>query len=269
MIDNRLASERQRIILERAQRDGQVLITQLAEEFGVSGETIRRDINRLSEENCIHKVHGGAVPVAKNQQEAAREQRATQNLASKQAIGEYAAGFIEDNDVVAFDSGVTTDWLAQAVKGVNNVTIILNSVSALNILIQKHNNGEFTGKIIFLGGEVHCQNYYTIGGLTTNMLLPFSVDKTFFSATSISVSGPRMYDVNDGLFTSMLVEKAAISYLLADSSKFGKEALYKICNFSDIQHIITDDKYTLSPIVEKAISAAGVCLHITGGTSNE
>lgn len=257
-----LAKERQRIICEKALREGQVFIAQLAAEFSVSLETIRRDITYLNKMNVLHKVHGGAIPVIKNLHEEGYEQRALINTKQKEAIGRYAAECIKDNDVVAFDSGVTLDWLARCVQSVNNITIIINSISALNILQKKHNNGDFTGKIIFLGGEVHCQNYYTLGGITTELLGRFHVDKAFVSATSISINGLRMYDISDGMFTATLVKQAATSYLLAESSKFSKEAFYQICGFQDIQHIITDNQVTIPTPLERAMCSAGVELHI-------
>lgn len=257
-----LSSERQRIISEKVRKEGQVFIAQLASEFSVSVETIRRDINYLNKINSIRKVHGGAVAVNKNLHEEGYAQRVDIDREEKEKIGLYTSRFVKDNDVVAFDSGVTLDWLAQYIDGVKNITIIINSISALNILLNKHNNGDFTGKIIFLGGEVNCRNHYTLGGLTTDMLKNFSVDKAFIASTSISLNGVRMYDVNDGLFSSMLVKQAAVSYLLAASSKFGKESLYKVCDFNNIQHIITDNRNTIPTNLEKTICNAGVQLHI-------
>lgn len=266
--DSMLSDERQRIILERAQREGQVLVTQLAAEFNVSDETIRRDIHYLNEINALKKVHGGAVPIMKNAQEGIYEKRTQIDCEEKRIIGSYAVRFIEDNDVVVFDSGATLDWLASAINGLNNITIIVNSVSALNILIKKRNSGCFTGKIIFLGGEVDCQNCCTSGSLTQEILNRFHVDKAFISTTAISEDGIQMYDMEDGIYTGLLVKKAPLVHLLCASSKYGKKAFYQICGFSDIQHVITDDRRPLPENVVKAIHSSDTKLHIASSGSS-
>lgn len=257
-----LASERQRIILESAHRDGQVLVGQLAIELNVSDETIRRDISYLNEVGAIRKVHGGAVPIVTNQFEDTYEIRVDIDREEKEKIGRYANQFIKSNDVIAIDSGATLDWLALAIGGVENLTIITCSISAVNILVKKKGNGEFSGRIIFLGGEVNCRSNAVEGGLTNEMLSRFSIDKAFIAATSISSNGVRMYHLEDGMFSSLLIKNAAMVYILSASHKFGKESLYKVCDLEAANHMITDDKRKIPPKLLKSLIEAGVQLHV-------
>ena len=81
-----LASERQRLICEKLQRDGQVLVSELAVEFHVSDETIRRDINALNDANRLRKVHGGAIPVKDNHPEPSYKVRAVTNRDTKRKL---------------------------------------------------------------------------------------------------------------------------------------------------------------------------------------
>lgn len=257
-----LATERQRIILEATHRDGQVLVGQLAAELNVSDETIRRDISYLNEVGAIRKVHGGAVPIAKNQFEDTYEIRVDIDREEKEKIGKYANQFINSNDVIAIDSGATLDWLALAINGVENLTIITCSISAIDILVKKQNSGDFSGRIIFLGGEVNCRSNAVEGGLTNEMLSRFSIDKAFIAATSISNNGVRMYHIEDGIFSSLLIKNSAMVFILSASHKFGKESLYKVCDLEAVHHIITDEKNKISEKLLRALDEAGVQLHV-------
>ncbi len=257
-----LASERQRLICERATRDGQVLVNRLSAELGVSAETIRRDIQYLSSVNAIIKVHGGALPINRNQREGAYNIRAQINPAGKDKVGRYAATFVQDNDVIALDSGATIDCLVRSLYGVKNLTIITGSFSTLNILMEKHSSSQLNAKVVFLGGEVNFSNQCSSGGLTNEMLERFSVDKAFISCTSLNESGVKMYDINDGIFTSLIIKRASIVHLLCTSEKLNKQALYQICELSSINHIITDNEGSIPPKVERYIEQSSATLHI-------
>ena len=257
-----LASERQRLICEKLQRDGQVLVSELAVEFHVSDETIRRDINALNDANRLRKVHGGAIPVKDNHPEPSYKVRAVTNRDTKRKLGVYAASLIQDNDSVVFGAGVTTDEILSAIRNVSNVTLLITSVSALTTLLQKQLDGHFTGQIIFLGGQIDPEYSWAMGTMTNQLLETFSVDKCFISATSISCEGVHLYNLDDGIFCETAIRRSAQVYILGESSKFGKKTLYKICDLDAVHHLITDGDIPLTLSMKKALSQAGIQLHV-------
>lgn len=257
-----LANERQRIICEKLQREGQVLVSELAVELKVSDETIRRDINTLDEAKLVRRVHGGAIPVKDNLPEPSYIKRAETNRDAKRKIGAYAARLIQDDDIVAFGTGVTTDEMVYSIYGVHNVTLLITSVAALNILVKKKLDGDFTGQILFLGGIVDAENNCVVGTMTNQILEGLSADKAFIGATTVSQEGAHAYNLDDGLFSSLLVKHSAEVYILAESAKFGKKTLYKQCDLDGIHHVITDQEYPLTLSMKKALAQSGIHIHL-------
>src|ERR1700744_1066806 len=100
-----LNAERRTIILEALSRDGRVLASELSARFGVSEDTVRRDLRELADEGLLHRVYGGAV--RKSPTSAAYSRRKTESLPAKSAIGETAARFIKEGQVVFIDGGTT------------------------------------------------------------------------------------------------------------------------------------------------------------------
>lgn len=255
-----LANERQRIICSKVNQLGQVSVKELADEFGVSDETIRRDINYLHQSQQLQKVHGGAVSFRSNIHEKKYARRNSVNQEERKQIGALAAQMIEDHDIIALDSGVTVDALAREIYQVTDITILTASISALNILMNKIQNGDFSGKIIFLGGEVDVENQTACGSITQNLLKQFSIDKAFLSATSISEEGPYMYQISDAAQTSLMLKNASQSYLLAASNKFGKKSLYKICDLTELDYIISDHISNIPKPLQEKIKNCGIHL---------
>ncbi|MCK9478201.1 MAG: DeoR/GlpR family DNA-binding transcription regulator [Firmicutes bacterium] len=257
-----LSSERQDKISEIILREGKAHIKNLSALFGVTGETIRRDLNELAKENKIKKVHGGAIAIKRPLRQESYARRLKRNIEEKRRIGKYAAQFISDNDVIAIDFGAATESLAQAIFNVHNIKILTNSIHIAGILAKKHEHGDFTGSIILLGGEVDCDNECAVGPMTNEMLKPFIVDKAFIGATSISSKGIMAWDANIGIFASLLIKKAGEVYILAESSKFGKETFYTICGLESADHIVTDNREPIDQEIIKTANACNTQLHV-------
>lgn len=257
-----LASARQGFILEQVRLEGQVTVAALSRELQVSDETIRRDIGRLDSEGLLHKVHGGAVSIPGNCLEEVYEKRLEQNVPEKMAIAACAAGLVRENDVIGLDTGATIDWLCRVLPDVKNLTVITASVSALNILMERVQNGEIHPRIIFLGGEVNCENRYTQGHMTTQALQRFSLDKCFVAATAVSLSGISMYDLYDGEYSAALIGQSASSCYLGASEKTGKEALMRVCGLEKLRHFITDDCFPIPAEMRRYLDTVGVSCHI-------
>ena len=256
------ADERKSMITEIIMREGNVSISDLSREFNVSTETIRRDLNELSMDKKVLKVHGGAIAIKHPIREENYSTRVKQNYEAKKKIGQYAAGLISDGDIISFDYGATTEEIARSIYNVKNITLITNSFNIANILTQKQQQGDFTGKIIFVGGTVDCENLRTSGEITLSVLNRFMVDKAFISVTSISQNGIMMWNESEGEFSSTLSKKSSETYIVANSTKFDKESFYKFLDFKEVNHIITDNENKISEHTKSAISLGNAKLHI-------
>lgn len=258
------ADERKLMILEIISREGNAYINDLSRRFNVSAETIRRDLNELDKDKKILKVHGGAIAVKHPVREENYSTRIKKNSAAKKKIGEYAAGLISNGDIVALDYGTTTEEIARSLYNLQNIVLITNSFTIAYILTKKQRQGDFTGKIIFIGGIVDCKTSETGGEIALSDLNRFTVDKAFISATSISQRGIMMWDEKEGEFSSALSKNSNETYVVADSSKFGKDSFYKFLDFHQVNHIITDDENEIGDQTKSIITSGGIQLHIVG-----
>jgi len=256
------ADERKVLILEQLSLEGSVKITDLAKRFNVSTETIRRDLSELADAKKLKKVHGGAVAIKHIIHEKNYETRIRQNYEAKKRIGQYAAELIGDDEVIFLDNGATTEEIAKSIYNRKGLTLVINSLTIGSILAQKQVNGDFTGKIIFVGGIINSDNLITTGVLALSVISRLSADKAFIGATSISKSGIMMWDENDGEYSAALCRNANETYLVADSSKFGNESFYKFLDFSQIDHIITDDENRIDAGIINAADSNNVKFHL-------
>ena len=256
------ADERKSMILEAILRDGSGYIADLSRQFHVSDETIRRDLNELSKDKKILKVHGGAIAIKHPIREENYKTRVKQNCEAKKKIGQYAASLISDGDIISFDYGATAEEIARSIYNLKNITLITNSFTIANILTEKQQNGDFTGKIIFIGGAVDCETSKTGGEIAMSVLNRFMADKAFVCATSISQSGIMMWDESEGEFSAALSKRSSETYVVADSTKFDKESFYKFLDFNLVNHIITDDENKISEQTKSAICLGNAQLHV-------
>ena len=142
-----LATERRKIILEKLQSEKRVIVQELSEFFNVSDETIRRDIDRLSQEGLAIKEYGGATLNEKGP-DLPFNVRKIHNPEAKKQIGEKIAELVNDGDSVILDASTTAVFVARALKAKNRLTVITNSIEVLMELADKPD-----WKIISTGGE--------------------------------------------------------------------------------------------------------------------
>lgn len=241
-----LSDQRQYEITQIIYNEGKANISELAERFHVTSETIRRDLNTITANEKIKKVHGGAISTKRPLREDSYEKRKTKNYEAKRQIGIHAATFVCDNDIIAIDSGTDTESLANAIFNVSNIKVLTNSMPIAGILSKKQRHGDFTGEIILLGGEINPENESAYGMLTNKILNSFTLDKAFVGATAVSPAGVMSWNASEGIFTATMIERAERVYLLAESDKFDKNSFYCICPLKSLDGIITDDENEIS-----------------------
>lgn len=257
-----LTNARQKMIENIAVRDGEVIISKVARELGVSIETIRRDINALCTRNLLIKVHGGAVPAQAPISEAAYSQRKKTGNAVKNRIGAAAAELIKSNQVVAFSTGSTMEAVASHIKNVRNLTVLTNSLPIGQTLVDMGERGDFDGKVILFGGQLHPTERLTFGTAVTEQISKYFADIVFVSAAAICENGLMTTGTDEGNIARRLIECGSKVVLVIESKKIGKRSVYRYGDLENVHTIITDDEQEISKEMLEIFKAQNIDLQI-------
>ncbi len=237
------AKERRNKILDLLYTKGAVTSSELMDFFDVSIETVRRDLLELEKQGKISRVHGGAMLVSEMKKFIDLPSRIEDNKDNKIALCETAVMFVKDNDIIAVDSGSTAIYFAHALKKRNlKLTVITHSVDVFEIL-----NNEEKINVILCGGHYLKKEKAFYGTLTLDMLSRLHAGKAFLFPSAISVNRGIM-DFNNELaqVQERMLYTADKVYFLADSDKFEKSALIKICDMSSNHIYITDSNFNMN-----------------------
>lgn len=233
--------ERREGILRILHEQGKVRGIELSERFSVSPETIRRDLEVMEQEGIVKRVYGGAVLIGMTKEEAPYMDRQRRFRTEKRAIGKYAAGMINDGESIFIDVGTTTLEMAKAIRGVERVTIITNSLPVIHMLDQSLNQGLFSGEVIVLGGAIHPAQHSIRGSLTESMVENFFVDKAFISVGGITLrEGLSDYDLQESLVTKAMMKATKQVIVLGDHSKLGVKSFYRLGKIEEADVILCD-----------------------------
>ncbi len=243
--------ERQKKILEILNNTGRVDVNQLAEDFGISKETIRRDLRALEKNHLLQRTHGGAIVQTapsdySEYSELPVNIRSTLNIESKKAICRLAASKIHDGDTIFVDNSTTCIYLCQYLPRDKHITILTNSIPFLTECA-KVLNPNLT--VICLGGILKNSNLSLYGNLTMKTALDYIPSKAFVSCTGI-ISSSQITDfgVQEIDVKRAVLQTAKEVFLLADHSKFRSAGQVYLGTFSDIDYLITDEHADLSQL---------------------
>lgn len=249
-----LTSARQQLIEELIEKNGEVIISVLAKELGVSVETVRRDINALSEAGRLVKVHGGAVSANRPVAESRYEKRRLEGSQEKEQLGAAAVARIDEQDVIAISAGSTLESVARHIVNKPNVTVVTNSTGVASSV-------QTSCRCVLLGGQLHPEEGYTFGPVTADQLANFHTDKAFVSASAITAEGLMTTSIEEGDLQRKMMENAARVILVVQSTKLGARSVYRYADLELVDEIITDRQKALPPDLEKAIEKLGITLH--------
>ena len=246
-----VAMDRQRRIGELIQTRGSIRASELVDMFGVTDETIRRDLAHLGELGIVQRAHGGAISVP-TRNESDYNWRLEEREAEKVAIGRAAANLVCDRSTIIIDSGTTTLQLARALQGKRDLVAVTNAVSNANELLKNPNI-----TVVLTGGVVRPLTLDAVGDLAVNTLRDLHVDQTFLAISAISLDGgltyPRFEEVS---VKQAMINAATEVILLADSSKFGHNALTRVAPLTAIRRVVTSPG--LDPDFQRAMEDMGI-----------
>lgn len=233
-----LAVERKNLIYTRLCENGRVLVNDLATEFGVSDETIRRDLDKLEQEGLAEKFYGGAIKTKNTFFDLPFHLRQNSNMLEKKKIAELCLPLIHDGDYIAIDSSTTALEIIKAAKSCKNLTIITNSVEVMLEFSQKAD-----WNIVSTGGSLKTGSLSLIGGIAEKTLKDFNVDLCICSCKGLDLDkGCTESSEAEATIKLALMKSAKRKILAVDSTKIGKVSFTKVCEFSEFDTVITDKK---------------------------
>lgn len=238
MAATRDTSQRRLQISELVRQHGSVQVTSLAQRFGVSAQTVRKDLRYLAERGVMARAYGGAIDsgmMGNALAEPNYEVKRTTHLDEKRRIGVRAAALINPGDTVVIDSGTTAIQLAEAVPDID-ITVVTNDFGVLSALAPKNNIN-----LVMLGGELRRRNMAFYGGLTVEALGELHMDKLFLGVDGFDLErGITTHYEPEALLNRKMVEAAREVIAITDSSKFGKVCLHRIIPVTAVNMLITD-----------------------------
>ena len=229
------ADQRKNRLLERLRRDGRIDAVQIADELGVTGETVRKDLIALERQGLLRRVHGGAVSVQSLSFEPAVETR-TQFTAEKTRIARAALDHLPVEGSVLIDAGSTTAKLVDLFPGDRDLTVYTNTIPLAMALLTRPRLTVFT-----LGGRLRNTTFAQVGDWAARALAEINVDVAFLGTNGISLTrGLTTPDPAEAAVKRLMLGCAAKRVLLADHSKFGTVKGSRHADLTDIDVLITD-----------------------------
>ena len=233
-----LALERRNLILEKLQIETRVVVSELSQLYGVSEETIRRDLEKLENDGLAIKSYGGAVIDDNSNMDMPFNIRKNRNVAGKQRIAELAAKLVEDGDHIMLDASTTGVFIAKALKQKSRLTVVTNSLEAIIEM------SDVSGWDIISTGGLLKEGYLALlGGAARAGVEKYCVDKLFLSCKGVSME----YGFMDSLEIFAEVKQSMIHasqkvYLAVDHSKFDQDSFCRIDTFASLSGVITDQE---------------------------
>ncbi|SFV38349.1 DeoR family transcriptional regulator, glycerol-3-phosphate regulon repressor [Devosia crocina] len=229
-------SMRQAQIVELARKKGGVTVEQLVDAFGVTPQTVRKDLNLLCDRGALRRTHGGAIHPSgvENVEYEARRQIA---ILEKHAIGRAAAALIPDNASLFINIGTTTEAVSQALADHRGLMVITNNINVANRLRLAPSM-----EVVIAGGVVRPSDGGIVGEAAVDFIRQFKVDFAVIGVSAIDADGGLLdFDFREVKVAQAILANARHVILVSDSSKFTRTAPVRIGHLSQAHTFITDN----------------------------
>ena len=233
--DGSLPARRRFELIRLAQRQGQLSVVELSSQFGVSADTIRRDLDLLSVRGFVRRTHGGAVPADYLAQGASSAQRNGARIAEKTRIAQCASELIQDGESLILNGGSTTRLFAFELAGKKDLTIVTNALGVPSALPR-----QAVRDIVVLGGEYRAESDSTVGSVAFCGAIAVSADSAVVGVGGITRDGLFAGLLQEATMTASIIGAARRTIVLADSTKFNHQLLGHIASLEQIDILVTD-----------------------------
>ena len=237
---SKLQAERQHQIYRLVLRNGAVDVSDLAQRFEVTTETIRRDLSDMQERQLVRRVHGGAVPLERNHHEPMINARDAQNTDEKIAIGRLALEEIPAGSTILLDSGSTSQRFAKLIPAELAGHIVTNSLLIATSLLRRG-----VTELSVLGGSVRPNTYAMVDSQTIEAVRSMRVDVLFLSCDGLSFKrGLTTPYRQEHFLKRAMIESARRVVAIVDQSKFGNDQTFSYAGLHEIDLLLTDRRAT-------------------------
>ncbi len=230
-------ADRQREMAAELKAVGKLNVQDLAKSYGVTTETIRRDLSDLEHMKLARRVHGGAVPWEKQTLERKVHVRNSLNRKSKREIGRLAVKQITEQSTIAIDSGSTLTQFAELIPQDLEIQVVTNSIQTAQVLMS-HSGSE----LILLGGKVRKDTLAMVDAEAIRAVKTMSFDVSFISCDGFSLErGLSTPSTTEATLKQAFVSAGNLVIALVDSSKQDQEFFRAFATWDEIDIFITDE----------------------------
>lgn len=223
------------MILTALRETGRVSTDALAKQHHVTVQTIRRDLAEMEISGLLTRTHGGAVPRS-SVANIGYADRQVLNASAKRAIAQSAAHLIPNRASLFLDIGTSAEAMAQALLHHDSLMVITNNLRAATILAENP-----SAEVIVAGGVLRRADAGLVGEQTVSFLRQFKPDFAVLSASALDIEGDFLdFDFREVQVSRTAQQQSRVTILLADASKFQRQAPVKIGSLSDLDHFVTD-----------------------------
>jgi len=252
------AARRQREIAELTRIEGFASVERLAERYGVSPQTIRRDINLLCDRGVVRRLRGGAGMPAIPDETAniAYDTRQVMNLNAKRRIAALVAERIPDGSSISIGIGTTPEQVAVALAQRSGLAVVTNNMNAAMVLCRNETNA-----VTIVGGRLRNRDRDVTGDPAVAVFATFRVDFAVFGVGGIDDDGGLLdFDSDEVRTRAAMAANARSRLLVADRSKFGRNAFARGGNLAEMDALFTDGP--VPPGFAAMVAASGVDLNV-------
>lgn len=230
--------ERQAKILEMLAQNGKVLVKELAEIFGVTEDSIRKDLSALEMEGQLKRTYGGAVAIKEKLHVAEANRRRIRDVEAKRKIAAAAVKLITPSDLIFLDTSTISIAIAEILeKSETDYKILTNMIDVLVMLAR---NPKIN--LIFAGGQINKNRDGFLDGLNLEFMSHFRPSIAFIGVVGVDIQKNSLStnDSNSGMHKKRMIELSQNVYVMAESSKLGTEANFTFATLQKVSGLITE-----------------------------
>ena len=227
---------RQAQLVEEVQRRGSVSVETLAEQFGVTLQTVRRDVKLLADAGLLARFHGGARVPSSTTENLAYRQRQLLNEQAKQRIARAVAHAVPNDCSLIINIGTTAEAIARELLHHRGLRVITNNLNVAAVLSDNRDC-----EVIVAGGVVRARDRGIIGEVTIDFIQQFKVDIGLIGISAIEADGTlRDFDYREVKVARAIIGQSREVWLAADHSKFNRPAMVEVARLGQVDMLFTD-----------------------------
>ncbi|WP_372526583.1 DeoR/GlpR family DNA-binding transcription regulator [Piscinibacter sp.] len=227
---------RQSLLLEEVRARGSVSVEALAEQFGVTLQTVRRDVTLLQDAGLLARFHGGVRVPSSTVENIAYRQRQQLNESAKQRIARAVAKAVPNDCSLILNIGTTTEAIARELLRHKGLRVITNNLNVAAILSDNPDC-----EVIVAGGVVRTRDRGIVGEVTVDFIKQFRVDIGLIGISGIEADGTlRDFDYREVNVARAIIDHSREVWLAADHSKFNRPAMVELARLSQLDMLFSD-----------------------------